>query len=356
MRPSPSAERSARFADCVFRRLPLLCLAVAAAVAAVVGPGWSERISPLPWIVSLAVCGLPHGAADFAVSRGHWRGWPLVTLWLAYAGSMIAVAACFAVAPAFALAAFGCLSVWHFGLAHADTGPPPPAGRVVAAVARGCPVLAAPLWLWPAATAGVAGDLVSLVVSAGPEFPPDRLRVMGASLGLAGLGGLIVEGLADRLVGGRAGLRNLLVEVGVITALGALTHPLFSVGLYFLVWHGWRQMGPLACDVTGVAPESPGALAAAVGRVHAAALPLLVPAWVAIGVAWWAWSRSHSPYDLAILSIGGYLVVTPAHELLGDLRTLRAGGRSDAVRGGDVGTGGVAAAWGLSRGRFWERM
>jgi hypothetical protein len=54
-------------------------------------------------------------------------------------------------------------------------------------------------------------------------------------------------------------------------------------------------------------------------HIHRAALPLLVPAWVAIGAAWWLWSPDHSPRSLAIASIAAYLVVMPAHEFLGDL-------------------------------------
>ena len=84
-------------------------------------------------------------------------------------------------------------------------------------------------------------------------------------------------------------------------------------------------------------------------------LPLLVPAWATLGLAWWAWSPHHTLHDLAILSIGGYLVVTPAHELLGDL------GATGPSRCPGAGAGGrwpgdLVAAWGLSRGRFWERM
>lgn len=352
MEPSVSTDHGDRFAAWAFRWFPLVCLAVPAGVAAVIGPGWAERIAPLPWIVSLVFCGLPHGATDYAISRVHWTGWPLVGLWLTYGVSMIAAATVFAWSPVLALAAFACLSAWHFGLADADADPPAPGGRAVAAVARGGMVLAAPLWCWPAATAGVAGDLVALVVPGGPHVTTDHVRAAGAILGTLGLLAIVIEVIASRRVGTRSGPLRLLCEVGVIAALGAMTHPLFSVGLYFLVWHGWRQMEPLARAVTGSSPRSWSQLFVALGRVHAAALPLLVPAWVALGLAWWAWSPHHTLRDLAILSIGGYLVVTPAHELLGDL------GATGPSRCPGAGTGGrwpgdLVAAWGLSRGRFW---
>ena len=356
MAPIVSTARGDRFAEWAFRRIPLMCLAVPVVVAAATGAGWTERIAPLPWILSLVFCGLPHGAADYTISRARWRGWPLAGLWLTYGLSMIAVAAVFAWAPLSALATFACLSAWHFGAADADAGPPAPAGRAVAAVARGCMVLAVPLWLWPVATAGVADDLVALIVPGGPHLTTEQVRAAGALLGTLGLLAIVVEAIASRRVGTRSGVPLLLGEVGIIAALGAMTHPLFSVGLYFLVWHGWRQMEPLARAVTGSSPRSWLQLVVALGRVHAAALPLLVPAWVALGLAWWAWSPHHTLHELAILSIGGYLVVTPAHELLGDLGATGASGCPGAGPAESWPGDRVAAAWGLSRGRFWERM
>lgn len=316
--PVPRAELVSRLA---FERFPLACLAVPAAVAAVVGPAWSERIAPLPWIVSLVIVGLPHGATDFAVSRTTWHGWRLASLWLAYVASMVMVAAGFTAAPACSLALFTLLSAWHFGLADADARGVPPDGRAVAAVAHGCLVLAAPLAVWPAATADVASRLIALTVD-GPVVSPDQARALGGMLGVVGILALVWELLSARHGDGGRVPRGL-GEIGVITAVGSLTHPLFAVGLYFLIWHAWRQMAPLARDVTGVAPRSWPELGAAIVRIHAAALPLLLPAWAAIGTAWWAWSPTHSLLDLAVLSIGGYLVVTPAHELLGVRRASR---------------------------------
>lgn len=353
MEPTVSTVPGDRFAAWTFRWIPLACLAVPAGVAAVIGPGWTERIAPLPWMLSLVFCGLPHGAADYAISRARWSGWPLAGLWLTYGLSMIAVAAVFAWAPVFALATFACLSAWHFGVAHAAAGPPAAGGRAVAAAARGCMVLAAPLWFWSAATASAASELVTLVVPDGPHVTADQARAAGGILGSLGLLAIVVEVIASCRAGAPAGLPLLLGEVGVILALGAVTHPLFSVGLYFLVWHGWRQMEPLARAVTGSSPRSWPQLLGAVGRVHAAALPLLVPAWAALGLAWWAWSPDHTLHDLAILSVGGYLVVTPAHELLGDLGPAGPFRWPGAGPGGRWSGGRVAAGWGLSRGRFW---
>lgn len=322
----PSPDVAARFRETAFHLLPLGCLATAAATALITGPGWSLRMAALPWIASLLIVGLPHGAADFAISRRAWRGWPLVGLWLAYVATMAVVATCFTLAPAAVMAMFAALSCWHFGMAHVEDdglsdGWP---RRAIAAVARGGAVLAPALVVWPVATAQATADLVSLAIHRGPPAPtvlhPELIRAAGLLLAALTTASVVVEAMVTcrEPAGPRRGLR-LLLDVATIAALGCLTVPLFSVGLYFLAWHGWRQMDRLATAVTGHAPRSWRELALGVARVHTSALPLLVPTWFGLAIAWWLWSPGHSPRDLAILSIGVYLVVTPAHEVLGDL-------------------------------------
>jgi Brp/Blh family beta-carotene 15,15'-monooxygenase len=322
MRPLPPTTDDG-FAAVAFHALPLACLGVPAAVAAVTGPEWTGVAAPFPWLVSLVFVGLPHGAADLAVSRRAWRGWPLAGLWAAYAVIMAIVATGFVVAPAFALAMFTALSCWHFGLADADLRLRPRCGwgsRGLAAAARGCVVLAVPLLAWTDATAEAATELVSLATPAAAEVGPASVRRMGVALAAVGIVAIGLEGMASAGVRGclAAWARGLL-DLVVIGACGWFTDPLFSVGTYFLFWHGWRQMQPLTTIVDGRTPRSWTQLAAALRTIHAAALPLLLPTWLALAFAWWAWSPGRSPRDLAILSIGVYLVVTPAHELLGDL-------------------------------------
>ena len=324
----PTAAETGRtmwFADVAFRVLPLAVMAAVVAVASATGPDWTARLAAVPWLVSLAVVGLPHGAADFAVSRRAWRGRPLAIAWLAYSVVMAVVLAIFAAAPVTAIVAFTAFSCWHFGTAHLDSARSRAlvAPRSVAALARGCLVLAVPLAAWPAATAAVATDLAALAVGRGPAtdlFPAAAVRMAGLALAAASLVATAAEGMvAIRRPGSRRAWHTGLVELAVIASLGWCTDPLFSVGLYFLVWHGWRQMEPLAESLTGDRPRSWAALGRAVVRVHLAALPLLVPTWVAIAAAWWLGSPDHSLRALAIVSIAAYIVVTPAHELLGDL-------------------------------------
>jgi Brp/Blh family beta-carotene 15,15'-monooxygenase len=320
--------REQTFRENAFRRLPLGVMAAATVVGVLAGPAWTATAGPLPWLLSLGFVGLPHGAADLATSRKAWRGWPLLVLWMAYIATMAVVAGFFAAAPSPAIAAFTALSCWHFGESHRDTdchgvGPRPWA---VAALARGCVVLAAPLSAWPAATADATTDLAALAVgrdTAAGLFPPSNVMAAGLALATVAVIATVVETCSiTRQPGGWRASRRMLVDLTVITGLGWCTNPLFSVGLSFLAWHSWRQMEPLAESLTGSPARSWRGLGWALLRIHIAALPLLVPTWTAIGVVWWLWSADRSPRDLAIVSIGSYLILTPAHELLGMLLRL----------------------------------
>ena len=330
-------EAATAFRESAFRRLPLACMGIAAAAGLVGGSRSTEVLGPLPWLVSLGLVGLPHGAADFAVSRRVCRGWSLAAVWVAYVLAMAAVAAAFAAAPGSTIVAFAAVSCWHFGTAHLDSSPPAAGRRMrtVAALARGCAVLSMPFVAWPRATALAASDLASLPLGHGMAadlLPPAAVRTAGVVLAVVAVTATAIEGLLTRRrPGGPHAWHALLVELGTIAMLGWCTDALFSVGLYFLVWHAWRQMGPLAESLTGSAPRSWRELGPALVRVHVAALPLLIPTWAAIGVVWWQWSSEHTIRDLTVVSIAAYLVVTPAHELLGDLLRSPAGRRTAAA-------------------------
>lgn len=339
----PATDPNTRLDDVAFRVLPLAAMAAVAALAAASGPGWTERLAPLPWLVSMVCVGLPHGAADFATSRLAWRGWSLAAVWFAYVSMMAAVAVALAALPRAAIVMFALVSCWHFGAAHLDATRRSfvPRPRTVAVVARGCAVLAMPLAAWPEATVHVATELVALVINAPAAstlFRPDAVRWAGLWFAALTLTTTAVEGIASaRRPGGIRSWLGLVIEVAVIAALGWISDPLFSIGVYFLAWHSWRQMAPLAAALDASTPRSWPQIVRGLGQIHAAALPLLVPTWAVVATAWWAWSPERSPRDLAIISIAAYLVVTPAHELLGDLMRRQVERR--ASRGHDFGLG-----------------
>ncbi|MEI6240058.1 MAG: Brp/Blh family beta-carotene 15,15'-dioxygenase [Planctomycetia bacterium] len=318
-----------RFHAIGFRLAPLGVMLTAALAGWLAGPGWSARLAPLPWLVSLVVVGLPHGAADLAVTRRIGRG-SATRVFSIYIACMAAVFLLFMAAPVPLVVLFAALSVWHFGMGHAD-GQAPPVGsgfpaQMRAALARGAPVLGVPLAAWPAETAAVVIRLVALVGSPGQAeraqtaFTPEAIRIVGVGLVALGVVMLAAEAWATRRVpGARRRSLDTAVDVGMIGLLGAATDPLFAVGLSFLVWHAWRHLWLLAPLVTTVEPHDGPTLWQALVRLHAAALPLLVPTWGVILVAWWWLAPAHSARDLAILSLAVYLVVTPSHDLLIDL-------------------------------------
>jgi len=312
-----------------FRLVPLGLMLATAGAGAAAGAGWAERIAPLPWLVSLAIVGLPHGAADLAVTRRIGRG-SVARMFSIYLACMVAVLALFMAAPVPLIVLFAALSLWHFGMGHADGQTPPIAAgflpRARAALARGAPVLGVPLAVWPTETASAILGLVELVgtpaqvLRAQAAFAPDAIRMVGQVLLVVGAVALVAEIWATRgTPGALRRSRDTCVDLAVVTALGTVAPPLLSIGVYFLVWHAWRHLGLLSPLVAGVEPHDGSSLWRAVVRLHVAALPLLVPTWAVILAAWWWLSPGHSARDLALLSLAVYLVVTPSHDLLVDL-------------------------------------
>jgi Brp/Blh family beta-carotene 15,15'-monooxygenase len=324
------------FDERVFRTLPLVVRAAPAAGGIAWGAGWTAQAAAWPWLASLVVVGLPHGATDWAMAQRTWGRQATVRLAVAYFGCMVAVFALFVMAPLSVIAVFAAVSVWHFGMAHADGQSPPIAEslwpRGVAAVARGGLVLGVPMACWPAATAIVVADVIRLVT--GDE------RVVAAAgvrtTGLVVIGFAVVAFASEAVRAWRqpAERRRTIetaTELAVIALLGVTTAPLFSGGHYVFWWHGWRQMRLLAPFVVGGVPTDPRSLARALAAIHRVGLPLLVPTWLVLAAAWWLVSPTHSPRDLALLSLVAYMVVTPSHDLLIDLMRQRSAGRAAAM-------------------------
>lgn len=333
--PTPADEASDRFRMIAFCRLPIAVMTAAAVAGACAGPGWSEHAGPLPWIVSLAIIGLPHGAADCAVSRRVFAGRALVAVWAAYVAAMAAVVAAMGLAPRCVLLAFAGVSCWHFGTAdvaitYRAGGRP----RIVATLASGCAALAVPLAAWPSAAGKVAADVAGVAIGpriASDLFPPRTVMAVGLVLCFTTVAATTFEWIrASRCAKDLRACHAQLVACIVIGGMGWFTHPLFSVGTYFLVWHAWREMDPLAESLAGSCCRTWRDIGRSLFTIHAAAVPLLVPTWVALGTVWWQRSSSGSLRDLAIVSIAVYLVVTPAHGVLGSLM------RSKAARPGTV--------------------
>lgn len=331
----PSGQRQQAFEWQAFRLVPNVILGATATWAASAGIEWSHRLAAIPWVIAILFVGLPHGAADFATSRRVFRSRALLRTWAAYLTSMAAALAAFIWSPWCVIGGFVALAAWHFGSCHTDDAGghgPSAAARHAAGWARGAIVLAVPLWAWPAETASILRDLLAL--THGPKagsIPPTAVAMVGIGLGTTACLLLLAE-LVQRVRRARRGaaIGPLPLELITIAALGWFADPLFSVGCYFLVWHGWRQMRPLAGVLGAAPPRSWRSLADGIVRIHVAALPLLIPTWGVLAGLWWVLSPEQSWRDIALLSIVAYMVVTPAHELL-DASMRRASGTADVV-------------------------
>jgi Brp/Blh family beta-carotene 15,15'-monooxygenase len=332
------------------------------------GDEWSARYAAWPWIVSLVCVGLPHGAADLAVARRRLKGRQLAIAASGYVAVLGVSLLAFVAAPAIVLPAFVVLSAWHFGL---------PLGGVAVGV---------PLIAWPDATADVARE-VAAVVGGQPQFATADVRGLGLTIVAVSLVVLICNVIhAARHDGWRAAVADVL-DAAAITLLGLTTDPLFSVGVFFLFWHAWREMPHVACELENPLPlrSTPArgryksrrgtsktrskcssslhrpprlpvpenGLMRVVLRVHLAALPLLVPTWLALAVAWGLLPESrleHSLRGLAILSLAAYVVVTPPHVAAVSLggRMMRLG-RADALHGRPSLAGSESACTAITR-------
>ena len=248
-------------------------------------PVW---VLALPWALSTVALGLPHGAADpvvpFAMRGERLRLGRVSMFCLAYLAAGGLTLAVWTLFPAAAAVAFVLLTWAHWGQGDVyalralrwDAHLGRPAHRLLAGVVRGALPMAVPLAAFPATYAEVVGAMAA-------AFRPERAAVArqwvldlptGAVWGgLAILAAVYVGWGAvqvRRQPGAGRTLALDLAEVGGLTAFFALVPPLWSVGVYFCLWHALRHLARLAPLVAGgsarrlalvAAPATVGALA-----------------------------------------------------------------------------------------------
>ena len=353
---------------CAFRLFPLCVMLVLGVAGWLWDAEWSARYAAWPWVVSLVCVGLPHGAADLAVARRRMSGRQLAVAASGYVAVLGVSLLAFVAAPVIVLPAFVLLSAWHFGL---------PVGGLAIGV---------PLVVWPGVTGDVANE-VAAVVGGQQQFATADVRGLGLAIVAVSLVVLMRDGARTARDSGRQGAVADVLNASVITLLAITTDPLFSIGVFFLCWHAWREMPHVASDITGstsnreargsvqargafgpslrgpatrlVPPPSrratrcPGDLPRILAHVHLAALPLLVPTWLALAIAWWLLPEprvEHSLRGLAILSLAAYVVVTPPHVATASLggRMIRLG-RADALHGRPSLAGSESACTAITR-------
>ena len=232
----------------------LLTIAFAAGLRV---PGWVQY---LPFVASLVLFGLPHGAVDHLVPArlagraADWRSvLGVVLLYIALSGLCLAL---WFTAPAAAFVLFVLVTVFHWGAGdlHAilffgpeDLGGTGPVSRALLLVLRGSLPMLVPLLFFPDAYRGVATATAGLfgadaAALSGAFSPAFRLAVGAAVAAVAGVFLLRVVGDLD---GERRPLVPAALETLLLFAFFAVVPPVLAVGLYFALWHAPRHIARL---------------------------------------------------------------------------------------------------------------
>jgi beta-carotene 15,15'-dioxygenase len=229
----------------------------------------------LPWLASIPLFGLPHGACDHLVaariSRRFRTGHALAGFFLLYLAAAGAGALLWLSSPAAALGLFLALTAWHWGSADAVGFREGTAGFVARSAGRGLLVVAAPVAFRPEASWDAFSSVLGIFEPAvGAQMPP---WLPGLATGCLAVALALCCLLAARDAWRRE-MRSAAreaTEVFLLLALFYSVSPVTAVGVYFVAWHAWRhtlRTGAL------LDPERAKDVRALVATYHLRALPL----------------------------------------------------------------------------------
>jgi len=247
----------------------------------------------LPFLVSIVVFGLPHGALDHLVPA-RLRDEPpdlrsVGRVIAVYTIPVVAYAAVWFVLPAVAFAFFIALTLYHWGqgdlhasLAFLRTNAESRAGRAATLVARGSLPMLAPLVFFPGEYEEVADAVIGVFDTRGASSVAFAFE---PTFGVAVLAFLFAACAATVYFSRSA------FEAGELLLLGvyfATVPPVLAIGFYFCFWHSTRHIARLlALDpVASEHVESGDATGVFVRFVHDAT-PLTVAALVLFGGLWY---------------------------------------------------------------------
>lgn len=275
-------------------------------------PGW---LVALPFALSLFFCGMPHGAMDWYVHRRFFGGGSLgisLLTFLPYTVLCVLCAVALVVAPVAYLAFFLLLTLLHFGRADARLRTGCASASIpetVRGVARAAAIVALPFAFQPVETGAAIARISALI--GGPATLPSTLVAILGVFGAVGIAVWLIDAAAtSRRKSSIAGLLPLAV-----LATSALLPPLFSVGVWFLVWHALRE-----CVVLGDMPSRP---IRSIVRTHMRSVPLMLPT---LGLALTLGILASAPagvLGLAAVTLTLYAIFTPAHHLLQELASAK---------------------------------
>ena len=254
-----------------------VAVAGSAVVLGVLAPSLLLRHQLLILVLGFLV-GLPHGAVDHLVP--FWTGWvrrravSMLAVLLGYVSVAVLTWAGLRWAGPVVLPLLLVVSVVHFGsgdlMARRDEEPTSRplsgTGLVVAVLARGGPVVAGPLLVWPE-----QADQALAAVQLTFAMPAPWVRTTVALVVAACV-------VATALAGLRSGQPGAASEVVLLALLFVAVPPLAAFGIYFGAWHGLRHTARLiARDPRNDADLAAGRLLRPLRRFGvSAALPTLV--------------------------------------------------------------------------------
>lgn len=242
----------------------------------------------LPWVLSVLALGLPHGAADpvvpFRMAGRPLRAGPLAAFCVVYLAVGAATLGAWLAIPTAAALGFIALTWAHWGQGDLyalralgwDRHLGGRAHLAAALVVRGALPMLVPFLAFPEVYAEVLGATAGALQPGAAEGARAAvLALPRAEIALAtGVLAIAYAGWGAWTARQRPGAwRTLgldLAEVAGLAALFALVHPLWSVGVYFCLWHALRHLERLAPLVAGgsawrlalvAAPATVGAVA-----------------------------------------------------------------------------------------------
>ncbi|MEO0742495.1 MAG: Brp/Blh family beta-carotene 15,15'-dioxygenase [Bacteroidota bacterium] len=277
----------------------------------------------LPFLLSVVLLGLPHGAVDHVVllrlRDAPFQAGPLLRVLTPYLAIGLAYLAVWFAMPVVAFVSFIALTWAHWGQGDVHSLLTLTGGghlvhrwqRVWALVVRGALPMFVPLLAFPEVYLAVA-DAVAGVIAEDTGLPamlPRPVLLAGAlAYGLIVLGYLAAGFRAAGRTHRQAWVLDA-AEVALLTAFFVTVHPLLAVGVYFCLWHALRHVVRLAA-VTTAAPQAPrhGWLASATTfAVHA--IPTTALALVFLAGLYWIVPERPTTVDEFI---GLYLVLIAA--------------------------------------------
>jgi Brp/Blh family beta-carotene 15,15'-monooxygenase len=196
---------------------------------------------------------MPHGAVDLGVSRQlHESYGSSANLhFFSYLLLLLGSAALFVALPLVAIVTFLLVSGLHFALADAralqrsvsfEAGP-----QLVwaAALVRGSLLISLPFFFFPAESISVFSNVAAVVGASSPDIDPAMVRLWsGVLVAISVIGHVAVT--SCRLAAGQISTASTeLVEASVLCFAFISLHPLFAIGTYVLLWHGWRHLHSL---------------------------------------------------------------------------------------------------------------